>query len=81
MITSVDDALALMGVITANELPPISLSDLDGRVWKVLGEGPLDPDSIAIRTSLTTRECLGAITSLELAGYVEMLVTGEVRRR
>ena len=81
VIASVEDALGLMGIASPGEQPPISLSDHDGRVWKVLVAGPLDPDSIAVRTHLTTRECLAAISSLELGGYVEMLVTGEVRRR
>ena len=81
LIGSVDEALSFMGVAGAHEEAPILLSELDGRVWKALSGGPLDPDAIAIRTCLTTRECLEAITSLELGGYVEMLLTGEVRRR
>jgi DNA processing protein len=81
LIGSVEEALSFMGVTGAREEAPILLSDVDGRVWKALSGGPLDPDAIAIRTRLTTRECLEAITSLELGGYVEMLLTGEVRRR
>jgi DNA processing protein len=81
VITGIADALSLLNVSGAYEEPPILLSDIDGRVWKALANGPLDPDAIAVRTRLTTRECLGAITSLELGGYVESLLTGEIRRR
>ena len=81
VIATIADALGLVGIASQQEQAPISLSENDGRVWKVLASGPLDPDAISIRTRLTTRECLTAITSLELGGYVEVLLTGEVRRR
>jgi predicted Rossmann fold nucleotide-binding protein DprA/Smf involved in DNA uptake len=38
-------------------------------------------DTIASRTDLSTRECLAAVTSLELSGMIESLITGEIRRR
>jgi predicted Rossmann fold nucleotide-binding protein DprA/Smf involved in DNA uptake len=38
-------------------------------------------DTIASRTDLSTRECLAAVTSLELNGMIESLITGEIRRR
>jgi DNA processing protein len=81
MIASVADALALVGITSPHESAPLHLSDIDARVWKALASGPLSPDGIAEAAKVTTRECLASITSLELDGRVEVLLTGEVRRR
>ena len=80
-IASVEDALAIAGVAGAEQEAPLQLGDADGRVWTTLGGETLSVDLVASRARLSTRECLAAITSLELAGMVESLVTGEVRRR
>jgi DNA processing protein len=81
MIASVADALALVGISSPQERPPVHLSEVDARVWKALASGPLSPDQIASTLEVTTRDCLASITSLELDGRVEVLLTGEVRRR
>lgn len=81
VIASVADALTLVGIAAPEERPPLRLSANDAKVWKAVAGGPLGVDAISIRTRLTTRECLSAVTSLELEGFVEVLVTGEVRRR
>ena len=81
VIASVEDALAIAGVAGAEQEAPFQLGDADGRVWATLGGETLSVDLVASRARLSTRECLAAITSLELAGMVESLVTGEVRRR
>ena len=81
MIASVEDALALVGVASPHERPPVRLSENDDRVWKALAGGPLSPDGIANAVGIPARECLASITSLELEGSVEVLLTGEVRRR
>ena len=81
VIASVADALSLVGVASPEERPPFQLSPEDGRLWKALAAGPVNPDELAVRCHMTTRECLAAITSLELKGMVECLLSGEVRRR
>lgn len=81
VIASLDDALALMGLEAPRERAPLQLSERDGKVWKALAAGPISPDGIALKCSITTRECLASITSLELEGLVEVLLTGEARRR
>jgi DNA processing protein len=81
VIASVADALALAGVSGVTQTEPIQLSESEALVWSAIGGASLDVDGIAARTRLPTRECLGAITSLELAGMVECLLTGHVRRR
>ncbi len=81
VIASVADALALAGVTQVQQPEPIHLSETDAAVWSAIGGETLAIDSVAARARLSTRECLAAITSLELSGMVESLITGEVRRR
>ena len=81
VIASIADALALAGVADVGQSQPMQLGDADSRVWTALGGETLSVDLVASRTQLSTRECLAAITSLELSGIVESLITGEVRRR
>lgn len=81
VIASVADALALVGVSPAAQPEPIQLPEADARVWSALGGGVLGMDELAARAALPVRECLSAVTSLELRGMVECLVSGEVRRR
>jgi len=81
VIGSIGDALALAGVSGPPRNAPIQLNGDDERVWSALNGGPLVIDDLAVRASLPARECLMAVTSLELMGMVECLLTGEVRRR
>lgn len=81
VIATIDDALALAGLTKSVAPPPCQLSATDAKVWSALSAGPLTIDSIAARTSLSARDCLTAVTSLEVQGMVESLLTGEVRRR
>lgn len=80
VIASVEDALALVGVSPSPHVP-YQLSDADGIVWSALGSGPLTIDVLSSRTRLASRDCLTSVTSLEIQGMVESLVTGQVRRR
>ncbi len=81
VIASVADALALVGVNPLPRKRDAELSEKESRVWDALSGGGLDTDSLAARSRLPARECLAAVTSLELLGMVECLLTGEVRRR
>ena len=81
MISSAGEALALVGVDAPPRLPEVELDEKELRVWKALADGGLDVDSLSARSSLPARETLTAITSLELLGRVECLITGEIRRR
>jgi DNA processing protein len=80
-ITSVADALFLVGVSPPPKNRDAELSEKELRVWQALSGGGLDVDTLAARSRLPARECLAAVTSLELLGMVECLLTGEVRRR
>lgn len=81
LIASIEDALTLAGVTNVKQVEPSLLNELDARVWSAIGCETLTVDTIAVRASLSTRDCLASITSLELSGLVESLLTGEVRRR
>lgn len=81
VIASVADALAIAGLADVIQPEPAHLGDADGKVWAAIGGETVSVDVIAARTRLAARECLASITSLELSGIVECLVTGEVRRR
>lgn len=80
-IASVADALFLVGVSPPPKNRDAELNEQELRVWQALSGGGLDADSLAARSRLPARECLAAVTSLELLGMVECLLTGEVRRR
>ena len=80
-ITCVEDALQLAGVTGVKQPPPLTLDGNDALVWSALGPESLDVDTLASRAGLSARDCLTSVTSLELNGMVECLITGEVRRR
>ena len=80
-ISSVADALSLAGITSAVQPLPLNLSDTDARVWSAIGAETLPLDTIAARAKLAPRECMAAVTTLELSGMVESLITGEIRRR
>lgn len=81
VIASVEDALTLAGITTADPTPPVQLAAGDARVWAALSGGPLAIDAVAARSGLAARDCLISVTSLELLGMVECLMSGEIRRR
>lgn len=80
LIASIDDALALVGAAA----PPRSLPELhtpaEQSVWQALSAGALDLDTLAALSGLPARECLAAVTTLELRGAVVCDLTGEIRR-
>lgn len=81
IIASVDDALALVGLTPAVRVPR-EFSDADvGAVWRALGAGPLDSDSLCATSGLPAQRCLAAVTQLELQGAIECTLTGVIRRR
>ncbi len=80
VIASVDDALALVGA-SARVARPAPDAPLERRVWDALGEGSLDADALAARAGLAPRECLGAVSALEIAGLVFVDSAGRVNRQ
>lgn len=81
VIASVADALALAGLSAPVRCEPAGLSSSEHRVWSALAHGAVDIDTLAARAALPAAECLAAVTTLELGGWIECALTGEIRRR
>ena len=81
IITSVEDALALVGLTPPPRTPRAEPGSDEGVIWKALADGALDMDTLCHRSGLPAARCLAAVTRLELAGSVECALTGEIRRR
>ena len=81
-ITDVADALQLAGLTPPIRRPDPEISTAaEHAVWTALGDGALDVDTLAARSGLPARDCLAAVTTLELSGAIECALTGEIRRR
>ena len=81
ILTSTEDALALVG-LTAPPRRPRSHPDGDeGKVWTALSNGPLDIDTLCHRSGLPAARCLAAVTTLEVSGSIECALTGLISRR
>jgi DNA processing protein len=81
IITSVADALALVGLTPPLRSTPRLETDDESRLWRALAAGPADLDGLCNRAALPAQRCLAAVTALELRGAVECALTGEIRRR
>jgi DNA processing protein len=80
-ITTIEEALTLVGLTPPLRTPRLDPSGDDGRVWSALADGGLDIDSLCSRSGLPAAQCMAAVTRLELAGSIECGLTGEIRRR
>lgn len=80
-ITSIADALALAGLTPAVRRVREPADADESRVWRALGDGAADLDTLCHRASLPVQRCLAAVTALELNGSIECALTGEIRRR
>ena len=81
VITDAEDALTLVGLPTVPRTPRVAPEGDAGRVWSALATGEMDIDTLCSRSGLPAARCLAAVTSLELAGAIECVLTGAIRRR
>lgn len=81
VIVDAADLLQLAGLTPAGRPTAPALGGSEAAVWQALAAGPVDVDTLADRSGLRTRDCLAALSALELAGLVECGLTGEVARR
>jgi DNA processing protein len=81
VIASVEDALTLVGLTPVARSKDPTFTNGEMMILAELRCGPADLDALATRTRLPARECMRAVTTLELAGAVECLLTGEIRHR
>jgi DNA processing protein len=82
-ILTASDALSLLGLADPRDSPAVapSLQGDERAVWRALADGATPIDVLTNRAALTPRRSLSAVTALELAGLIETLPTGELRRR
>jgi DNA processing protein len=81
VISSIEDALALVGLTPPPRAPRAEPTSDDGVVWAALSRGALDIDALCHASGLPAAQCLAAVTRLELAGSIECALSGEIRRR
>jgi DNA processing protein len=80
IVTSMADALALLGLTAPIRLHELPDGTDERTVWQALDAGGLDLESLAARASLPAHVTLAAVSSLEMRGLVECALTGEIRR-
>lgn len=80
VIAEAADALALLGLSAPPARDMSRATRAEREIWKVLGHGAADMDALAAACDLPLRDCLAALTSLEMAGAVECGPSGEIRR-
>jgi DNA processing protein len=81
VIADAADALGLLGLQAPAERNLSGATRAERAVWRALERGAADLDALVASTDLPLRDCLEALTALELAGAVECAPTGIVVRR
>ena len=80
VIATVDDALALAGFPAEPKLELPDFTENERAVWDALGKGAAPIDVVANRATMSLRECMSVLTSLELRSLVTTGFSGEYRR-
>lgn len=81
VIATIDDALTLAGLTVQPAASRADLGEREQLVLRELRRGSADLDALCARTRLPARECMAAVTLLEIAGAIECTLTGEIRHR
>ncbi len=81
VITSVSDALHLVGLSPIARITPDLRTGPERAIWHALHERGLMLDELCARSALPVVECLTAVTTMEMRGVIECVITGEIRRR
>ena len=79
-ITCMADALALMGLTAAIHLRELPEGSHERLLWEALAEGSADIDTLCTRSRLPAHEGVAAVAALEMRGYIECTLAGEIRR-
>ena len=79
-ITSMADALALMGLTAPIRLADIPEGSCERRMWDALQDGAADLDTLCTRSGLPAHEGMAAVSALEMRGLLECALSGEIRR-
>jgi len=82
VVLSIADVLVVAGLEQpADDRSPSISNPAEAAVWKAISDGPCDMDTLVNRTGLPTRECVAAVSVLELRGAVECELSGLFRPR
>jgi DNA processing protein len=79
-ITSMADAVALLGLTAPVRTRDLPVGGCERVMWDALQQGPADLDTLCTRAGLPAHEGLAAVSALELLGLVEQALSGEIRR-
>ncbi|MEO7455203.1 MAG: DNA-processing protein DprA [Gemmatimonadaceae bacterium] len=79
-ITSMADALALLGLTSPIRLVDIPEGSGERRMWDAISIGPADLDTLCTRSGLPAHEAIAAVSTLEVRGLIECALSGEIRR-
>lgn len=78
VITTIDDALGLLGLAGGQTVRRPDLGDAEAEVWDVLQGGGAQPDAISAASGIPVRRVLAAVAKLELLGLVTVENSGTV---
>lgn len=79
-LTSMADALALIGLTAPIVLRDLQVGGPERAIWDALQQGSADLDTLCARARLPAHQGMAATSALELRGLVECALTGEIRR-
>ena len=79
-ITCMADALALMGLTAPIRLRELPEGSHERLLWDALAEGGADMDTLCTRSRLPAHEGMAAVAALEMRGFIECTLSGEIRR-
>ena len=78
---SSEERLALVGLGAPGRARVAPTDSVELRMWEALADGPADLDTLCARAALPAHEGMAAVSSLEIGGYIQCEMTGEIRRR
>jgi DNA processing protein len=79
-ITTMADALALMGLTQSRHLSQLPREGNERLLWDALASGAAPLDALCARTGLPANEAMSGVSTLEVLGFVECSLTGDIRR-
>ncbi len=80
VITGVPDALSLLGLTPSRRESALPEGSGERRLWDALRRGAADLDTLSARAGLPAHEAIAAVSRLEVMGFVECALSGEIRR-
>ena len=79
-ITSIADAVTLLGLDVPIRAVDLPTDGAELRLWNALVAGPGDLDALCARAGLRVHEGMAAASALEMRGIIQCTLTGEIRR-